>query len=43
MGRFKVTVTTGKDTAAKSTAAIQTVCTLGPQLVRPSSPPKSAG
>jgi hypothetical protein len=42
MRRFNVTVTTEKDSAGKSTAALQTVCTAGPQLVRPSAPPKSA-
>ncbi|MDX6699071.1 MAG: hypothetical protein QOE65_2468 [Solirubrobacteraceae bacterium] len=40
MRRFNVTVTTGKDSAGKSTAALQTLCT-GPGLVRPASPPKS--
>lgn len=41
MRRFNVTVTTAKDDAGKSAAALQTVCSTGPQLVRPSSPPKS--
>jgi hypothetical protein len=40
MGRFKVTVTTEKDSAAQSKAAIQTICSAGPQLVKPA-PAKS--